>query len=300
MGAHSARGAPYRNVSVGALDDLADGAEAAIEGGEAELGSHEDALPAGPPGGANSLKSRLLATAVLLVTLAIVLPPLFLWQSENQQKALSLSNMRRVANGCLLYMQDWDERMPPPLQRTPDGFMVTWARLARPYVLLDEAFSNPSNPVKPFSERPLLRDPMDNRAIETSYALNRRFWGEFGPGPFPAGNLEIPEKTVLIVEAGRMAADPRHPSLSRSDVPGFGLDLYGDTTDRIGGLSPYSSVHGGKFGMVAADGHGVMARILYYSPSDGPHDRRFGRLGDSIYNWNGGYPNAETDRPARE
>jgi hypothetical protein len=234
------------------------------------------------------------------LTLIAVLPPIFAWQSDNQQKALSLSNMRRVANGCLIYAQDWDLRMPPPSQRLSDGFVLSWPRLVRPYVLLDDAFTNPSNPVKPFPRQATLRDPTDNRPIETSYALNRRFWGEFGAGPFPLGNLEIPEQTVLVAEAGRMAADPRHPRLAGSEKSGFALDLYGDTTDRVRGLSPYPSTHAGEFGAVAADGHGVMLQVLYYGPTDGPHDKRLGRLGKDMYNWNGGHDNGETDRPAHE
>ncbi|HLJ57364.1 MAG TPA: hypothetical protein VKT77_20165 [Chthonomonadaceae bacterium] len=237
---------------------------------------------------------------ILAVTIAVVLPPLFKWQSESQQKALSLSNMRRVASGCLIYSQDWDERMPPPVARMPDGFAVTWARQVRPYVTLDEAFSNPTNPVKPFAEHPLLRDPADQHPIDTSYALNRRFWDQFAPGPFPFGNLEIPEQTALIAEAGRMAADPRHPILARGGTAGRAVDLYGDTTDRIGGLSPYPSMHGGQFGLVAADGHGIMVHVLFYGRSDGPHDTLLGRIGDNIYNWNGGHPNGATDRPAQE
>ena len=285
---------------MGALDELTGTEEPKSEESELQNEHPDVALGGARPAGKGSFRSWVIAACVVIVTLAIVLPPLFIWQSENQQKALSLSNMRRVANGCLLYSQDWDERMPPPARQVRDGF-ISWPRLIRPYVLLDDAFSNPSNPVKPFADRPLLHDAAEERRpVDTSYALNRRFWGEFGPGAFPVGNLEIPEMTALIVEAGRMAADPRHPRLSRAPVSGIAVDTYGDTTDRIQGMSPYPSVHGGQFGIVAVDGHGVMTRVLFYAPKDGPHDAKFGRIGDSIYNWNGGHPNGETDRPAHE
>jgi hypothetical protein len=246
------------------------------------------------------MRRRLLTAVLLLIAVGIVVPPLFAWQSENQQKALSLSNMRRVANGCLFYAEDWDERLPPPVQWMPDGFVLSWPRLVRPYVALDDAFSNPSNSVTPFAATPKLRDPADNRAIETSYALNRRFWGEFAPGPFPTGNLELPEQTALLVEAGRMAPDPRRPHFAPRDAPGLATDLYGDTTDRVHGLSPYPSTHGGQLGVIAADGHGLMGKVLCYSPPDGPHDRLLGRIFDTIYNWNGGHSNGETDTPPHE
>ena len=285
---------------MGALDDLTETGEANSKEGEGESGSAENETGSGRMENSGSWKHRVVACVVILATLAIVLPPLFAWQSENQQKALSLSNMRRVATGCLIYMQDWDERMPPPVQRAPDGFAVSWPRLVRPYVLLDEAFSNPSNPVKPFSDLPHLTDPTDRHPIDTSYALNHRFWGVFGQGPFPVGNLEIPEQTALLVEAGRMAAEPRQPRFANSRSAGLAVDLYTDTTDRVGVMSPFPSTHGGQIGMVAADGHGLAARVLFYGSNDGPHDRKLGRIGDGIYNWNGGHPNGETDRPSHE
>lgn len=256
--------------------------------------SNQPGVPASPA------RQWIPAVAALIVTLAIVLPPLFAWQSENQQKALSLSNMRRVAVGCLVYAEDWDERTPPPVQRMPNGFVLSWPRLVRPYVLLDDAFSNPSNPVKPFQSRSVLVDPVDNRAIETSYALNRRFWSQFAPGPFPLDNLEMPEQTALIVEAGRMAANPRRPWLIVPSGPGYAMDQYGDTLDRFNGLSPYPSTHGGQYGVVAADGHGQMGRVLYYSSEDGPHDKTLGRIANGVYDWNGGHANGRTDEPARE
>ena len=256
--------------------------------------------PAAPRERHARTRNRAAAAIVLAVTLAIVLPPLFTWQSVNQRKALSLTNMRRIATGCLTYSQDWDDRFPPPAQNTAEGYMLSWPRLVRPYVLLDEAFSNPSNPVYPFQQAPLLHDPRGSHGIDTSYALNRRFWGEFARGPFPVGNLELPEQTVLLVEAGRMATDPRHAAIQDKHSPGIALDLYGDMTDRANGLSPYPSVHAGQSVLVAADGHGIVTRILYYGPGDGPHDRRLGRVAESVYNWNGGHPNGETDTPAHE
>jgi hypothetical protein len=281
---------------MGALDDSPD--VSGDPGSErAEITSAD--LNVEPPGVADgSRRQQIIAAVICAVLLSVALPPLFAWQSENQQTALSLANMRRVANGCRYYAQDWDERLPPPSQHMPNGFTLAWPRLVRPYVLLDEAFTNPANPVKPFASN--LRCPAEDRTVDTSYALNRRFWGRFSPGPFPFGNLEIPEQTVLLVEAGRMAADPRHPGRVWGAGPGTALDLYGDTTDRVMGLSPYPSVHGGQLCVVAADGHGIAVKVLYYGPQDGPHDRLLGRIGVDIYNWNGGYGNGETDRPAHE
>jgi len=220
------------------------------------------------------------------------------WQIQMQQRALSLTNMRRVATGIQMYAQDWDERIMPPTERLPDGTMWAWPHLARPYVSPDSAFSNPSNPVTPFKSK--LRSTTENRPIDTSYALNRRFWNTFSPGPFPYENLELREQTVLLMEAGNMALDPRSPRLPVAGTPGPAVDSYGDTTDRIGGLSPYPSVHTGYMDVITAEGRGVSIKILYYYPKDGPHDTLYGRVGENIYNWNGGHPNGQTDTPPHE
>ena len=286
---------------MGALDDPTDSEESRGESispqaSGAEPNSHTRTARSG----ASILRQRVIAGGLLLVTLGTVLPPLFGWQLESQRKALSLSNVRRIGSGCLAYAEDWDQRMPPPVQRMANGYVLAWPRLVRPYVLLDDAFSNPANPIKPFEDRPLLRDPADNHGIDTSYALNRRFWGQFAPGPFPIGNLEMPEQTVLLVEAGRMAVDPRHPRIAGPLSAAAAVDVYGDTIDRIFGLSPYPSVHGGQFCTVAVDGHAITTKVLYYDANTGPHDPLLGRLGDGVYNWNGGHSNGETDSPARE
>jgi len=286
---------------MGALEDAKEAQSDEVSTTPAQEGEDDSSSLVVAPRNAPAISLRhVLMGAVVLVAAAVVAAPLFGWQLENQRKTLNLTNLRRVGVGCLTYAEDWDERMPPPIQKMPDGFTVTWPRLIRPYVLLDEAFSNPLNPVVPFAQKPLLRDPLDGHAIDTSYALNRRFWGEFVPGAFPARNLEMPERTALLVDAGRMAADGRHPRIAGPSTPGVAVDLYGDTTDRIGGLCPYPSVDGGQISVIAVDGHAVATKVLYYIQADGPHDKRLGRIGDSIYNWNGGHDNGATDTPPRE
>lgn len=236
-----------------------------------------------------------ICAAILLIG---GLPPLFTWQIQMQQRALSLTNMRRVATGVQMYAQDWDQRIMPPSQPLPDGTIWAWPHLARPYVTPDSAFSNPSNPTVPFKSK--LRHPTENRSVDTSYALNQRFWNTFSPGPFPYENLELREQTVLLMESGHMAAAPRSPSLPAANTPGPALDTYGDTLDRLAGLSPYPSTHDGMMDVIAADGHGIAVKILYYDPKDGPHDSMYGRVGENIYNWNGGHPNGQTDTPPKE
>ncbi len=242
---------------------------------------------------------RLWLPAVLVILLSVAgLLPLLSWQRVEEQRALSLSNLRRLGIGLLLYAQDWDGRMMRPAEHRPDGSWRTWVEALRPYTGPSSVFSNPSNPVAPFG--PEAHHPLDGYPIASSYALNRRFWDTFSPGPFPLDNLELPGQTVLFAEAGPMWRDPRVAPRQPSDRASIALLDYGDTTDRVQGFYAYPSSHAGRMALVAADGHGVVVRVAHYSAADGPHDPLYGRVGDSLYNWNGGYLNGQTDRPPHE
>ena len=244
-------------------------------------------------------RGALLGTAIILTLLAIVaLPPLIDWQRMGQERALSLSNIRRLGLALLLYSQDWDGRAMPLTTKLPTGELRGWPQILKPYVNPASVFSNPSNPITPFQSS--FHSPDDGHTIETSYAFNRRFWNTFADGPFPMENLELPAQTALFVEAGPVRGPARHPSRRNAQSPNIALDSYGDTTDRINSLAPYPSTHDGQMVVVAADGHGLLVRVEHYSVDDGNHDPLLGRLGGNIYNWNGGHPNGETDRPPHE
>lgn len=240
-------------------------------------------------------RRRQVLFALLTVALCVAfLPPLFAWQQMGEERALSLSNLRRLSSGALLYAQDWDACTMPPSYPVDAHFWQTWPSLLRPYVSPDSTFSDPSNPVLPFHSA--VREPGRTYPVNSSYALNRRFWNTFGPGPFPLANLELPEQTALFVEAGPMWKSPYRPNEGRP----LAFLEYGDTMDRYGELYPYPSPHDGRMAVVAADGHGTILKVVHYDPKDGPHDTLYGRIANSIYNWNGGHPNGETDRPPRE
>ena len=229
---------------------------------------------------------------MLGVVALIGLPPLLEWRQMGERRALSLSGLRRIGTGALLYAQDWDGRLMPVAERLPTGGWQTWPDTLRPYVSGDAAFENPSNPTTVAT-----RHPVDGYSVRSSYALNKRFWNTFTPGPFPLDNLELSEQTALFVEAGPFWGRPTRKL--RSDTAVSALLDYGDTTDRWHDLCPYPSTHDGRFAVVAADGHGVVVSIEHYDKRL-RHDSLYGRIGSNLYNWNGGHPNGETDRPPRE
>ena len=132
--------------------------------------------------------------------------------------------------------------------------------------------------------------------MDSSFSINSRLWNQFGAGPFPLDNIELADQTVLFVEGGRMSRVARRFQPGRT----VAYLAYGDTTDQLGTYFPYPSTHNGQMAVVAADGHGVLLNVAHYTSHDGLHDRLYGRIGAGIYNWNGGHPNGETDRPPKE
>lgn len=253
------------------------------------------------PTKARSRRHLLLVGALILLlgALLVGLFPLYAWQRGELEQARSLSNLRRLADSLQLYAQDYDGCLMAPVQFYPSAPPLTWPTRLQGYLSsLPGLLENPANPTTAAPSS--LMDPLHRYHISTSYALNRRFYGVFSKGPYSLDNLELPEQTVLLVEAGPMWS---HTGRGRDRTPTphpiARLD-YGDTTDRVQGLVCYPSTHFGKMAVVAADGHAKSVRIAHYGPADGPHDPLYGRIGDDIYNWNGGHPNGFVDTPPHE
>ncbi len=236
-----------------------------------------------------------IGAGIVMLVAAI---PIFSWQQMGQKRAESLARLHRLAYCALLYAQDWDGRIMAPARKLPNATWETWPEVLKAYISDSSTYENPANPVggsgRPFKHPTLLY------AVHTSYAMNRRFWDTFSPGPFPLENLEISGQTVLFVEAGPMKLNPRRPEASDNRDQPYALLDYGDTTDMINLLYPYPSTHAGKMAIAAADGHVALTKVFYYSAQDGRHDIMLGNIGNGIYNWNGGRANGETDRPAHE
>jgi hypothetical protein len=242
-------------------------------------------------------RSLSLAASLLIAAVAGAFP-LYRWQQTGEQRAHSLSNLRRLADAWQLYAQDWDACPALPVERRPDGSWLTWTRRLNPYGATPSILDNPANPVSSLPAAP--RDTRRGFPVETSYALNTRFWNTFASGPFPADNLELPAQTALFVEAGPLSASALRSPKRPDESKGLALLEYGDTSDRIAGLFPYPSTHEDKLAVVAADGHATTLHVEHYTQKDGPHNSLYGRIGGSIYNWNGGHPNGAVDAPPQE
>lgn len=244
--------------------------------------------PLVPAKSVKPLSTQKIILCIVLVTLAIGTIPLASWQRAQITKTSCLSSMRRVGAGLLMYAQDWDGRFMPPTEQLPNREIRRWSQAVHPYIKNENSFACTLTNIKPFSSA--LRHPIENRPVDTTFALNYRFWNTFSKGAFPTENLEIPERTALLVDAG--------PLLPQSPAPAF--DIYHDIADTYQGQYAYPSRHGDFLNVVAADGHGIPVRVLEHTRKGIRHHPLYGRIGGEIYNWNGGHKNGETDRPPHE
>jgi prepilin-type processing-associated H-X9-DG protein len=193
--------------------------------------------------------------------------------------------MRRIGNALLLYAQDYDSCLPQPEKPLGGGRWRTWWDGIQPYLGSGGPAQCPQNPVdgavNPYYQYP----------FEVSYALNERFYGRFGPGPFPVDNVELPEATALLVEAGRIRT---HGPLSHKSSR-QAMTWYWDVAWFPNG---YPSPHNGRMNVACADGHVANLKVQTYTAVQ--HDALYGLLGDGVYNWNGGRPNGRAFEAPRE
>ena len=132
--------------------------------------------------GKDGERRRFALASVLLILIAACSFPLYQWQQTGEHRARSLSNLRRLADAWQLYAQDWDACPAPPVEHRPDGNWLTWPRRLNPYGATPVILDNPANPVSDLPAVP--HDPQRGFPVETSYALNTRFWNTSHPARF--------------------------------------------------------------------------------------------------------------------
>src|SRR6266511_3584204 len=78
---------------------------------------------------------ELLVVIAIIALLAAFLFPVFAQAREKARAVTCASNMRQLAQGWLIYAQDYDETLPPAqLPRGPVRQFVYWMEMIDPYV----------------------------------------------------------------------------------------------------------------------------------------------------------------------
>ncbi|MFS8808278.1 DUF1559 domain-containing protein, partial [Synechococcus sp. R6-10] len=150
---------------------------------------------------------ELLVVIAIIAILAAILFPVFARARESARTSSCLSNVRQIATGIMMYIQDYDETYPAATNISR-AFNTQWPQLRtliQPYVKNDKIWFCPSEPRPSFWEQDQFStgDP-SYRGAGTSYAYKSRLTTDCPPNT-PAncrGNLAGVSQAAIDNPAG--------------------------------------------------------------------------------------------------
>ena len=91
---------------------------------------------------------ELLVVIAIIAILAAILCPVFARARENARRASCISNLKQIGTGILMYIQDFDDRLPARIMGKDSGQGETnsWRRILQPYLASTQVLACPSNP----------------------------------------------------------------------------------------------------------------------------------------------------------
>ena len=211
---------------------------------------------------------ELLVVIAIIAILAAILFPVFAQAREKARQTSCLSNMKQIGTACLMYAQDYDERVPRNWYGSL-GFEATtapgdkpdrykWMDALQPYVKNTQIFTCASASNLPYVPRTALKSGETTRKYG-SYAYNRAYGGfDLNADPTPAGkslaSFDLPAETVWFAETvggGPYDFDFRWPDTASNPV-------VTNTSPRKLALGPAEYLierHQGKTNVLWCDGH---------------------------------------------
>lgn len=142
---------------------------------------------------------ELLVVIAIIAILAAILFPVFAKAKEQARKTVCYSNLKQIGMACMMYANDWDERLPywTEMYSTPYAFDITgpidennWAKVTLPYTKNRELWQCPSARIEKGFNEPT---PTNN----ISYAIN----GKIGLG-WALARITNPANTVMVRDIG--------------------------------------------------------------------------------------------------
>jgi prepilin-type N-terminal cleavage/methylation domain-containing protein len=158
---------------------------------------------------------ELLVVIAIIAILAAILFPVFAKAREKARQAACMSNTKQIGLGLMMYVQDYDEILPPRYQRNPTApapMQSAWRVLIYPYVKNDGVFKCPSNPrkdVTAVTNPQIYTVQPSGPFLGISYGCN---WNVIGQ-PDPGGNgfvalAEIQQPASLIAFSESVEVNP--------------------------------------------------------------------------------------------
>ncbi len=169
---------------------------------------------------------ELLVVIAIISILASILFPVFARARENARRTSCASNLKQLALGITMYVQDYDERFPKEYvedstTENESRFSTTalyWQNHVYPYIKNMQAFRCPSVSAN-------LSNPSTGH-----YGSNRLIIAEEIRNPFHQSLLVAPAVTYLLMDSGAYTISPAYAS----NTTGFFFYLPG--TGRLGTL----------------------------------------------------------------
>jgi prepilin-type N-terminal cleavage/methylation domain-containing protein/prepilin-type processing-associated H-X9-DG protein len=147
---------------------------------------------------------ELLVVIALIGLLAALIFPIFVEARERARRATCLSHVRQIDQAYLLYVADWDERLPDwylpgPPRPAPFGPRQFWPELLQPYlrsqvVLLDPSAVWEEQEDLRLADYALMTSEPEGRGTEPS-----PYWRWPGP-PLSLGEVRRPAESVSLVD----------------------------------------------------------------------------------------------------
>jgi len=164
---------------------------------------------------------ELLVVIAIIAILAAILFPVFARAREKARQASCLSNVKQIGLAINMYVQDYDETMPPAVAGTPPNIYMTY-ELLDPYIKNTQIWECPSKPDS------VVLSALGKRNVSYSFDVGTPMpsgsWRLFGApvaGTYSCSLAQItnPSTTPLMcdargsVDAGftsTIVEDPRH------------------------------------------------------------------------------------------
>lgn len=207
---------------------------------------------------------ELLVVIAIIAILAAILFPVFARAREKARQSACTSNLKQLALGCLMYAQDYDERMPYRYYRWDPAVAAggNWCdHFVQPYIKNAQIVYCPSTNAKSYG-------------YSMDYLNNR-----------PLGDIKSPSETVMICDVKQCfnSSGGNSWDLSVRRPVTFGnpppLPANDEDAAPVAGDGTYSprarGTHNGGANVAWVDGHvkWMKTSAFYYSQS--PTDRYF-------------------------
>jgi len=214
---------------------------------------------------------ELLVVIAIIAILAAILFPVFARAREKARQASCLSNMKQLALGSLMYMQDYDERLMVRYHASDTNYRIT--SMIYPYVKNVQLFECPSwsttrthtgigefllsytwpggGPAHPDPCSATVPCPTCGRVCATDYLPFN------GNTAMKMAVVEVPAETVMIYEMKEGAGGTDHDSAVH-------------TFYEARAQNPTYQVHNGGNNFAFIDGHAKWASTMdagYWTPS---------------------------------